>query len=238
MIKDNLAVVRRNIAEAAKRAGRRPEDIALVCVTKQASIEQIKEAIGLGITNIAENRVQDAVEKHEEIASVASLPRNDGGVRWHLIGHLQTNKVKKAVEIFDLIHSVDSLRLAEEISKEAAKIGKVQDILIQVNTSGEETKFGITPEELKSLIVNIVRLNNINILGLMTIAPLVDDVEKARPCFKRLRELLKGDCFARHRNSGGLAMTATQLSMGMSQDYQVAIEEGATIVRIGSAIFK
>ena len=231
-----MAVVRRNIDEAAKRAGRRPEDIALVCVTKQASIEQIKEAIGLGITNIAENRVQDAVEKHEEIASVASLPRNDGGVRWHLIGHLQTNKVKKAVEIFDLIHSVDSLRLAEEISKEAAKIGKVQDILIQVNTSGEETKFGITPEELKSLIVNIVRLNNINILGLMTIAPLVDDVEKARTNFRKLNELSEElKIFLR---STKYDVRTTALSMGMSNDYQVAIEEGATIVRIGSAIFK
>ena len=236
MIQDNLEVVRCNIAAAAIKSGRRPQDITLVCVTKEAAIDQIKEAAACGVIDIGENRIQDAAEKYKLLGAPAHQ-RTSAQVKWHLIGHLQTNKVKKAVEIFDLIHSVDSLRLAEEISKESAKIGKVQDILIQVNTSGEESKFGIAPEELKPLIDNIVILKNIRLLGLMTIAPLASDAEKARPYFRKLRELLS-EVNSSLRAPLGLAMTATQLSMGMSGDYQIAIEEGATMVRIGSAIFK
>ena len=144
MIEENLKLVRQNIAIAAGKTGRKASDITLVCVTKEATIEQVKEAIACGVTDIGENRLQDAIEKYKEIASGRSFgPRND--VRWHFIGHLQTNKVKNAVEVFDLIHSVDTLHLAEAISKEAAKIKKIQNILIQVNTSSEQSKFGIKP---------------------------------------------------------------------------------------------
>jgi len=213
------------MAQAAARAGRDPQAITLVCVTKEANLAQTKDAISCGITDIGENRIQDAVAKYK----ILGAP-----VRWHLVGHLQTNKVKRAVEIFDIIHSVDSLRLAEAISREAAKINKVQDILVEVNTSGEESKFGVSPEETPPLIKQIALLNNIRLLGLMTVAPMVDDPQKARPYFKRLREILH-DLNVETPQWG---VSTPQLSMGMSNDYQVAIQEGATMVRIGSAIFK
>lgn len=216
MIQDNLALVRQNITDTAVRSGRKAQDITLVCVTKEAAIEQIRQAIACGVSDIGENRVQDAVKKYDVLGRL---------VKWHLIGHLQANKVKKAVEIFDLIHSVDSVNLAEAISKEAAKINKVQNILIQANISGEKTKFGIKPEETLSLINNILPLNNIKVLGLMTIAPLVSDPENARKYFRSLKELTD-------------ANNLDVLSMGMSNDYKIAIEEGATMVRIGSTIFK
>jgi len=217
MIKENLASIRERIEKAAKSCDRDPASIKLIAVTKEADLDQIKEAIARGITDIGENRIQDAIGKYNVLGNT---------IKWHMIGHLQTNKVNKAVEIFDLIHSVDSLRLAEAISKEATKIDKTQDILVQVNASGEESKFGISPKEAKPLIEQIIALSNIRVLGLMTMAPFVDDPEETRPCFKKLKEL-----------SGEIA-PATELSMGMSQDYEVAIQEGATMVRIGSAIFK
>lgn len=222
-----MIAVRRNIEKAARISGRRPADITLVCVTKQAAIEQIKEAIACGITDIGENRVQDAAEKIIAVGARCCVP-----LRWHLIGHLQTNKAKKAVEIFDLIHSIDSFHLAETVSKEAGKINKTQDILIEVNISKEESKFGVKPEETPPLIERIKALNNIRVLGLMTIAPLTDNPENARPCFRRLRDIL------RDVEAPQWGASTPQLSMGMSQDYQAAIEEGATMVRIGSAIFK
>jgi len=226
MIEENLNVVRKNIADSAKKAGKRPEDIAIICVTKKASIEQVKEAIACGITDIGENRIQNAVEKYNLLRSAA--------LKWHLIGHLQTNKVKKAVEVFDLIHSVDSLHIAEAISKEAAKINKTQDVLIQVNVSGEQSKFGIKPESAIDLIKQIVLLSNIRVLGLMTIGPLDSSPDDTRQCFRSLKKLFD--------NLNSLLVThdsqLTTLSMGMSGDYQMAIEEGSTMVRIGSAIFK
>ena len=211
-----MIAVRRDIEKAAKVSHRRLKDITLVCVTKQAGVGQIKEAMKCGVADIGENRIQDAAEKYNILGRAA---------KWHLIGHLQTNKVKKAVEIFDLIHSIDSLHLAETVSREAGKINKIQDVLIEVNTSREAGKFGVKQEETLPLLEQIKILNNIRVLGFMTIAPLADDSEKARPCFRRLKELSK---------AAGLGV----LSMGMSQDYQVAIEEGATMVRVGSAIFK
>ncbi len=217
MIAENLSIVRENIVVSAKKAGRRPEDITLVCVTKKAEIEQIKEAIACGITDIGENRIQNAVEKYNLLRSPA--------LKWHLIGHLQTNKVKKAVEVFSLIHSVDSFHLAEAISKEAARINKTQDILIQVNTSEEQSKFGIKPEQAIDLFNKIVLLNNIKVLGLMTLGPLQGGQEAARQCFRTLKKLFD-------------ELNLKVLSMGMSGDYQAAIEEGSTMVRIGSAIFK
>jgi len=234
MIGENLARVRERIAKAAQSVGRNPQDIKLVVVTKEASAEQISEAIACGVTDIGENRIQDAVAKKKLLRFTLHASRFT--IKWHLIGHLQTNKARKAVEIFDLIHSVDSLRLAEVISKEAQKLNKTQGILIQINTSGEETKFGAAPDEAEGLIEKVLALNNINILGLMTIAPFVDNPEDARPAFRRLKELGEGfkgfSCFTLH------ASRFTELSMGMSNDFEVAIQEGATIVRVGSAIFK
>jgi len=226
MISDNLISVRQNIERSAQKAGRKPQDITLVCVTKEADVEEIRQAIAFGVSDIGENRVQDAVEKFSIIGQRA---------RWHLIGHLQTNKVKKAVEIFDLIHSVDSFHLTESVSKEAAKINKIQDILIQVNASGEQSKFGVNPHETISLLRKIISLNNIRVLGFMTMAPLTGDRENIRFCFRKLKQLSEE---ARDMLIMTYKLQFIALSMGMSNDYQVAIEEGATMVRIGSAIFK
>lgn len=247
MIRENIERVRERMAQACKRVGRDPSQVRLICVTKEATIEQIREAISRGITEIGENRVQDAVRKFAQIGRETA---EGDRLNWHMIGHLQTNKVKKAIEIFDLIHSVDSLRLAEAISKEAAEANKTQGILIQVNASGEETKFGVSPEGAEELIVRVSELEGIEILGLMTIAPLVDDPEKTRPCFKKLRQLSERVEEVLRATSGELRATNdegratryerrdTILSMGMTQDFEVAIEEGSNMVRIGSAIFR
>jgi hypothetical protein len=226
MIQENLNIVQSRIAEAAKRVKREPNSIKLVCVTKTASTTQIKEAIRAGITDIGENRVQDAIAKYRELASEGQKQA------WHMIGHLQTNKVKKALEIFDVFHSVDSIRLAEEIDKKAKALGKKAECLIEVNTSNEDSKFGINQEEAELFVRQISHLENIQITGLMTMAPLVDDPELARPSFTRLRRLRD------MLRSCNIANTdIKELSMGMTQDFEVAIEEGATIVRIGTAIF-
>jgi pyridoxal phosphate enzyme (YggS family) len=180
------------------------------------------ELIACGVFDIGENRVQEAALKHGVIGDKAV---------WHLVGHLQTNKVADAVRIFSLIHSVDSLKLAAEISKEAKKIGKTQHILIQVNVSAEASKFGVAAETLPEIFKEMALYPNITIDGLMTIAPEVKDPEEARPCFRRLRELRDGIRDLR------LTTYDLQLSMGMTNDFEVAIEEGATIVRVGRAIF-
>jgi pyridoxal phosphate enzyme (YggS family) len=180
MIAENLEAVRRRIEAACRRAGRAVEEVGLVCVTKEASPAQIEEASRAGVRVFGENRVQDAVPKAALFA---------GRAEWHLVGHLQTNKAPDAVRIFSLIHSLDSLRLAEAIDKAASKAGKVQDVLVQVNTSAEETKFGIKPEEAEEFFKGLSLYRNISIKGLMTIAPEVKDAELARPCFRALREL-------------------------------------------------
>ena len=223
MIADNLKDVTLRISRCCEKSGRAIPSVKLICVTKETDIVQIEEVFSLGVKDIGENRVQDAASKHRSIGD---------RINWHLIGHLQTNKVKDAVKIFSLIHSVDSLRLAEEISKEAKKIGKTQGVLIQVNASGEESKFGIKPKDVINFFKDAALYPNIIISGLMTIAPEVDDPEKARPFFRKLREL--------RDELQDLKLTAhsLQLSMGMTNDFEVAIEEGATMVRIGRAIFK
>lgn len=221
MISDNIRSVTRRITTACEKCGRPPGDVRLICVTKEAEVPQMEEAFAAGARIFGENRVQDAVTKHGSF---------EGRVEWHLIGHLQTNKAKDAVRLFSLIHSVDSLHLAAEIDKQAGKAGKIQNILIQVNTSGEESKFGIAPAELDKLLKEIASLPNISVKGLMTIAPEVDDPETVRPYFRALRELrdtLHASRFALH-----------DLSMGMTNDFEIAIEEGATMVRVGRAIFK
>lgn len=232
MISDRLNDVRKRIAEAAWSAarrrplwsaGRNAADINLVCVTKTAGISQIEEALASGVADIGEGRVRDALIKFKAIGNKA---------RWHLIGHLQTNKVKDAVYIFDLIHSVDSVRLAQEISRQASKTGKIQEILLEVKSSPEPAKYGVSPDELFGFVEEISSLPAVKIKGLMTMAPVVSNPEDARPYFKLVRELSEELAAKRIKN-----VEINYLSMGMSQDFEVAIEEGANMVRIGSAIF-
>lgn len=221
MIADNLRNVTQRITRCCERSGRPANAVKLVCVTKEVDVEEIQTAMLAGVTDIGENRVQDAILKHEVIGDK---------VTWHLIGHLQTNKAKDAVKIFSLIHSVDSIRLLKAIDKEASDIGKVQDILVQVNISGEATKFGARPEDVDGIIEESVLYGNINIKGFMTIAPQTRDPESVRKYFRALGGLRDRINSARDTGYGAL-------SMGMTDDFEVAIEEGATIVRIGRAIF-
>lgn len=223
-VRENIASVLRRISSAALKAGLPPEEVELICVTKEADVHAIREAISCGITDVGENRVQDAVSKHTSISDT---------VRWHMIGHLQSNKAKPAVEMFHLIHSVDSLRLMEEIDKHSVRMNKIQEILIQVNVSGEKQKFGIDPQGLNELIMAAPGFKHIKVVGLMTIAPLVDEQELARPFFRRLKQI--ADEIRALRIEG---VEMRELSMGMTQDFEVAIEEGSTMVRIGRAIFK
>ena len=216
----NIKGIIHKIKLAAERVGRKEESVKLVAVTKTVDVSKIKEAMAAGIKIIGENRVQEAREKFKDIGKE---------VEWHLIGHLQTNKVKYIFDIFSLIHSVDSLSLAEEIQKRAENKGLETDILIEVNLSGEKTKFGILPEKAINFVKDISRFKNINIMGLMTIPPFSESPEDSRKYFKMLR-MLRDDI-----QREGIEMK--ELSMGMSNDFEVAVEEGATMVRIGTAIF-
>ncbi|MGE5308451.1 MAG: YggS family pyridoxal phosphate-dependent enzyme [Deltaproteobacteria bacterium] len=224
MIVDNISSIRRRIACACGRSGRDPSAVTLVCVSKYRTPEEIAEAVRAGAADIGENRVQEARMKFPGLAA-ASRPR------FHLVGHLQTNKAAEAVKIFDLIHSVDSVRLAREIGIQAQRSGKVQDILAQVNVSGEKSKYGLTPEGLRDCLMDIDGTPGVRLCGLMTIAPLTADQEEARPCFKGLAELL-GEVNRTHGKD------LRVLSMGMTNDFEVAVEEGATIVRLGRAVFE
>lgn len=229
MIKDNILKIKKNIAVACSKIGKDASDISIIAVTKGRGIEQIREVCKAGLIEIGENKVQEALLKYNQLPTLNSQLR---AVKWHMIGHLQTNKVKDAVRIFDLIQSVDSLHLAFEINKQAAKINKVQDVLIEVNVSGEPAKFGLKPDDVIDNIKTIAQLKNINIQGLMTIAPIVDSPEKARPYFRMLRAL-NDEINKLMADSSRLAV----LSMGMTDDFGIAIEEGANMVRLGRAIF-
>lgn len=209
------------------RAGRSPEEVKLVAVTKTVEIERIIEAIDAGLRVFGENRVQEAQKKIQDLRF-----KIQNKLQWHLIGHLQRNKAKYAVQLFDLIHSVDSIGLAEELNRQAEKIGKIQSILVQVKLSEEDTKHGIEEEDLVSLIERIRDLKNLRLEGLMTMPPYFEDIEMVRPYFRRLREL-RDTINSSHITNNALR----ELSMGMSHDFEVAIEEGATLVRIGTAIF-
>ena len=222
-IADNVREVRDRIEAAASRAMRDPGDVRLVGITKTVEPARIIEAIEAGVTCIGENRVQEADRKFAE-----GLPP----VEKHLVGHLQTNKVRKALPLFDMIQSVDSVRLAREISIACESTGTQIDVLVEVNTSGEETKFGLEPDETVAALEEMADLPGIKILGLMTIGAFLPDPEDVRPCFRRLRELRS---IIEEEVIPGVSME--HLSMGMTNDYQVAIEEGATIVRVGRAIF-
>ena len=223
-IESRLKMVRGRIANAAIACNRDPKSIRLVAATKTVPADRIRVAIRAGIRDVGENYVQEAREKIESL--------KDEEVSWHFIGRLQTNKAKYAVRMFDLIHSVDSLKLANELNKRAAKIEKVQKILIQVNISGEKTKSGIETERAIDLVRQIAALGNIAICGLMTLPPYFNAPEKVRPYFKSLKILQE-----RIRDADIPNVGMDELSMGMSGDFETAIEEGATIVRIGTAIF-
>ena len=220
-IKDNIRTVKTKIDDAATRAGRDPAQITLIAVSKTVEVERMREAISAGMTTFGENYVQEARSKIDEIGRT--------GLQWHFIGHLQTNKAKYAVRLFDFIHAVDSLKVARELDKRAAAEGKVMDCMIEVNISQEESKFGITSEHTRTLAQEMTTLKNISLKGLMTMPPYFDDPEPARPYFIALRTLQEKIV------QDGIPLP--ELSMGMSTDFEVAIEEGATMVRVGRAIF-
>ncbi|MFA5059003.1 MAG: YggS family pyridoxal phosphate-dependent enzyme [Candidatus Omnitrophota bacterium] len=229
MISENIAHLRDDISLLCHKLGRNPQEITLVVVTKFASIDQINEACAYGITDIAENKVQEAENKFAHLKGAHPSP-----VR-HMIGHLQTNKVKDALRVFDIIQSVDSLKLAQSIDQEAKKLNRPAGVLVQINTSGEAQKFGFSNEEAFDAVEKISVLNNLRILGLMTMAPLTQDEEIIRNSFRQLRQFrdrIKSEL------SGCKNVEMKYLSMGMTSDYRIAIEEGSNMVRIGRAIFK
>lgn len=222
-LEQNITSVREKIKNAAKRAKRNPDDIHLMAVTKNVSSEIIQKAVDKGISVLGENRVQEARSKIDKV---------NGKVNWHMIGHLQTNKVKDAVELFSMIHSLDSVKLAREIDKRAGRMEKVMDVLIQVNIAKEETKFGVKPECVSDFIKEIAPLSNIKIRGLMAMAPYSENPEDARKYFRKMKKIFDDIKDSKIEN-----VNMEYLSMGMTGDYQVAIEEGSNIVRIGTGIF-
>ena len=223
MVVENLAKVEKKICAACERAGRKREEVTLIAVSKTKPVSMIEELLPGGTRDFGENKVQELCDKYEQ------LPKD---IRWHLIGHLQRNKVKYVVDKACLIHSVDSLRLAEAISAEGQKKGITVPVLIEVNVAGEETKFGVKPEEAEGLIREIAKLPSISVRGLMTIAPYVENPEDNRVHFASLKKL----CVKKkNKNIDNVSMDI--LSMGMTGDYEVAIEEGATMVRVGTGIF-
>jgi len=233
MVKENLASCLKRIESCATLAGVSYSSVTLVAVTKGVQLPLIYEAIDCAVTHIAENRVQEALLKYEPVCAYA---RKKGvSLKWHMVGHLQTNKVKEAVRIFDLIHSVDSIKVALEIDREARKINKVQDTLIEVKTSSEATKYGFAAVQVSEVVKEISAFKNISIKGLMTVAPIVDTLQKARPYFRKLKEL-RDEII--NKAPAGLGYRLDILSMGMTDDLEAAIQEGANMVRIGRGIFK
>ena len=223
MISENIADVEKEIDKVCKENGRDRSEVTLIAVSKTKPVEMIEEAYNTGCRDFGENKVQELVDKYEQ------LPKD---IRWHMIGHLQRNKVKYIVDKVFLIHSVDSVRLAEEISKEAVKKNVSVNILIEVNVAQETTKFGLTCEEVEQMVREIAKLPNINIKGLMTIAPIVDNPEENKQYFQKLKKIAV-DISA--KNIANVSMDI--LSMGMTGDYQAAVAEGATYVRVGTGIF-
>lgn len=223
MVAENLAQVQKNINESCSKINRDPNEVTLIAVSKTKPVEMLKEAYDAGARVFGENKVQEIVDKYDQMPS---------DVKWHMIGHLQRNKVKYIVDKVAMIHSVDSLRLAETIEKEAAKKAVIVPILIEVNVAQEESKFGLKPEEVLPLIEQIADFSHIRIKGLMTIAPYVDNAEENREIFRELKKL-SVDIAAKNINN----VTMSVLSMGMTGDYMVAVQEGATMVRVGTGIF-
>ncbi|MBM4167608.1 MAG: YggS family pyridoxal phosphate-dependent enzyme [Ignavibacteria bacterium] len=224
MIAENIEKTRRHIHEACARCGRDPNNILIVAVSKTKSAREVETAAAAGLRDFGENYVQELNRKRDELCS---LP-----LRWHFIGHLQTNKVKYIAGFVHLVHSVDNVRVAEELHKRAKQHGRVLDVLIEVHTTDEPTKYGVPPGEVLQLVRTLAPLDGIKIRGLMTMGPFSDDPEDSRGSFRALRELQETI-----RREGIEAVSVDELSMGMTHDYEVAIEEGATILRIGTAIF-
>ncbi len=222
MIRENLREVEEKISQACIRSGRDRSEVLLIAVSKTKPLEMIEEAAGCNQVDFGENKVQELCTKYEKFPTL----------RWHMIGHLQRNKVRQVVGKAFLIHSVDSLRLAETIEAEAAKIGVTAKILLEVNVAEEESKFGLKMEEVIPLAEEISKMEHLHILGLMTIAPFVSDPEENRPIFRKLRQL---SVDIKEKNMNNVDMDV--LSMGMTNDYEVAVEEGATMVRVGTGIF-
>ena len=224
MIAENLKQIKRRIIKAARRVGRDPADVRLVAVTKERSIVTVAEGIRTGVGFLGENKVQEARDKIETLGH--------NGLEWHFIGRLQKNKVKFIFDLFDLVHSVDSLALAEAIHEKAEDLGLCMPILLQVNVSGESSKFGVDPKNVTEVIRKIMSFKGLNARGLMTIPPYDPNPEKSRPYYACLRELR--DTCSKLAIPG---LSLDELSMGMSNDYEVAVEEGSTLVRVGTALF-
>lgn len=223
MVAENLNVVQKKIEAACKRSERMEEEVTLVAVSKTKPVEMLKEAYEAGQRVFGENKVQEIMDKHDQ------LP---GDIKWHMIGHLQRNKVKYIIDKVSMIHSVDSLRLAETIEQEAEKKQVVMPVLIEVNVAEEESKFGVRLEDTETLLRQISCFSHIRVEGLMTIAPFVENAEENREVFKKLKKL-SVDISGKNINNVNMSV----LSMGMTGDYEVAIEEGATMVRVGTGIF-
>ena len=223
MLKENYEEVQKKITEACKRAGRNREEVTLIAVSKTKPVEMLSEIYDLGERNFGENKVQELTEKEEV------LPKD---IHWHMIGHLQRNKVKYIIDKVAMIHSVDSLRLAQTIEQEAAKKDLVMPILLEVNVAEEESKFGLTTNEVLPLLEKISIFSHIKVMGLMTIAPFVKNPEENREVFRTLKKL-SVDISAKNINNVNMSV----LSMGMTGDYQVAVQEGSTMVRVGTGIF-
>jgi pyridoxal phosphate enzyme (YggS family) len=224
MIAENVQYVRERIQKACERSNRDPQSVRLIAVTKTFDASRVREAAELGINDFGENFVQELRQKRAEL--------NNPAIQWHFVGHLQSNKVKYIADFIHLIHSVDHQRVAEEIDKRGSKAGRTIDALVEVNTSDEQTKFGLKPEETVEFVKSIAALQNLKLKGLMTIGPFLPDAEGSRPAFQRLRRLRD-----EIRDAGIENVEMTDLSMGMTHDFEVAIEEGATMVRIGTGIF-
>ncbi|HEY4613602.1 MAG TPA: YggS family pyridoxal phosphate-dependent enzyme [Bacteroidota bacterium] len=224
MIAENIEQVRKRIREACFRSGRKPEDVLLVAVTKTFPAEVIREAIADGIRDFGENYVQELNEKKRQLVGQE--------IRWHCIGHLQSNKVKHIADYIHLIHSVDNLHVAEELNKRAEKANRQVDIFVEVHTTDEATKYGVPPAKVLEVVKDVARFPWVRVKGLMTMGPFSDDPEDSRPSFRRIAELKKNI-----EREGIPNVSMEHLSMGMTHDFEVAIEEGATMVRIGTAIF-
>lgn len=223
-VEKNILEVQENIERALDRVGRKSDDVTLIAVTKTVDVDKINEAINCGISNIGENKVQEIQTKYDKITNK--------NIDWHMIGHLQSNKVKYIIDKVDLIHSLDRKSLANEINKRAKKKNIVQDVLIQVNIAEEESKFGLKKEEVIPFVESILGYDNIRIKGLMTIAPYAEDSEEVRWVFRGLKDLSETIEDRRYEN-----VQMKYLSMGMTNDYEIAIEEGSNMVRVGTAIF-
>jgi len=224
MISTNIDTLRERIAAASRRSGRRPENVTLVAVAKTFPAEQVDEAVRAGVVDIGENYVQELLGKRETLSA--------RDIRWHFVGHLQSNKVRQIAEWIHLVHALDSVSLARELEGRAARVGRTLEALVEVNTTGEQTKFGLPPDRVAGFIRSLEPLAHVRIAGLMTIGPFLPDPEGSRPMFRMLR-LLRDEIARTPQANTDLH----HLSMGMSGDFEVAIEEGATLVRIGTAIF-